>query len=80
MLCLIIQMLLWGLFFVNLHVYQPTFLTLNIPDGLMVCLLYLIIILFINRSTDIIGESRKSSQTTYELNHIKSDKEFFSFC
>jgi hypothetical protein len=77
-LCLIVQGLLWIIFFINLGfglIHMPE---INIANILITGLLFLIPILSINKIVPELGQKRKMEQITQELNSIKADGNVFS--
>jgi thiol-disulfide isomerase/thioredoxin len=77
-LCLIVQSLLWVIFFINLGFGLVHIPAISIVDILITGLLYLIPILSINMLVPELGQKRKMEQVTQELNSIKADENVFS--
>lgn len=77
-LCLIVQGLLWTIFFINLGFGLIHIPEINIADLLITGLLYLIPTLFINMLVPGLGQQRKMEQVRQELNSIKADENVFS--
>lgn len=76
-LCLMVQGLLWIIFFVNLmfsFVQIPVF---NITNILTIACIYLVPILTINILIAILSDSQKQEQITQELNSIKANEIVF---
>lgn len=76
-LCLIVQVLLWAVFVVNLlfgFIQIPDF---SVPDIVIVACLYLIPLLAINILIPRLSEDGKMEQITQEINSIKANEEVF---
>lgn len=76
-LCLIVQCVLWSLFFLSLK-YRLIYVSeINFRYMLLMILLYIIPILFINILVSNFGQNKKMEQITQELNSIKADENVF---
>lgn len=79
MLCLIVQLLLWGIFFINILFGIIRFTELDIisANTLFVCFLYLLLILLINILVPNLGKLARAENIIQELNSIKADNNVF---
>ncbi len=77
-LCLIVQLLLWLIFLVNLIFGVIHTSGLNIVDGLLVGSLYLIPMLFINMLIPNLGRNKNEERTIQELNSLKADEDILA--
>lgn len=77
-LCLVVQCILWSIFFVNL--FFGLFLFIDNWLGLLfVCNLYMLIVLSINLSARFLSNMIKNENVSYELKSLKSNKDVFLF-
>lgn len=77
-LCLIVQSLLWIIFFINWKFGMIYIQEINIIDVIITGLLYLIPILSINLLVPLISHTIKMERVTQELNSIKADENVLS--
>lgn len=77
-LCLIVQGILWLVFFINLGFGFVQISEINITNILITGLLYLIPMLSVNILVPQVSQNNKIEQITQELNSIKSDEAVFS--
>jgi len=76
-LCLIVQVLFWSLFVINLfahHIYLPS---INIVSIIQFSCIYLIPFLSLNLFIPRLSENQKIEQTRQEINSIKADHDVF---
>jgi protein-disulfide isomerase len=73
-LCLIVQLLLWSIFLINLLFGVIHISGLNMTDGLLVGFLYLIPMLFINMLIPSLGKNKNEERVIQELNSLKADE------
>jgi protein-disulfide isomerase len=77
-LCLIVQLLLWLIFLVNLIFGTISIFGLNMTDVLLVGFLYLIPILFINMLIPSLGKNKNEERAIQELNSLKADEDILA--
>lgn len=76
-LCLIVQGLLWVIFFINIRFGLIYILGINVANILITGLLYLVSMLLMNVLIPKLSQKRKVEELTQELNSIKVDKNVF---
>ncbi|WP_165045093.1 thioredoxin domain-containing protein [Dysgonomonas sp. ZJ709] len=77
-LCLLIQVLLWAIFIINIalvHIGIPVF---SVPDFLLLICVYTIPFILINLSLPAFARAGKIEQITQEINSIKATNEVFA--
>ncbi|WP_291592594.1 vitamin K epoxide reductase family protein [Bacteroides sp.] len=77
-LCLIVQSLLWAIFFINIGFGLISIAEINLVDILITGLLYLVFMLLINILVPNWGQKRKMEQIVQNFNSIKMDENVFA--